>query len=157
MSERYIIVKDTDEEHVDRVYKILRRCGYNMAKKFMFHWIPPYPKSKIRKDCERYVVIIVYDEEINDYTSTFQMYMDDRRNLFVRKIATAPEYEGRGIGRKNMRYMERYAQEQGCNKVCLDVYIKSKRAIGFYQHNGFCIVGMRKTIRSKVLIMEKIL
>jgi ribosomal protein S18 acetylase RimI-like enzyme len=155
MAEQYIIVKSTDTMYVDKIFRILRKCGYNMAKKFLFHWIPSYSRGKIRRDCDRYVVVLVHDDEVNDYTSTFQMYVDGNHNLYVRKIATAPEYEGKGIGRRNMLYMEEYARQQGCPKVCLDVYAKSKGAVAFYLHNGFKEVGTKRSIRFKELIMEK--
>lgn len=80
------------------IFRILRKCGYNMAKKFLFHWIPSYSRRKIRRDCEQKVVVLVRDEVLNTFTSTFQMYVNGEGNPYVRKIATAPEYEGRGIG-----------------------------------------------------------
>lgn len=155
MSEKYIIVKSADAEYIDVIFKILRKCGYNMAKKFLFHWIPSYSRRKIRRDCEQKVVVLVKDEALNAFTSTFQMYVNDEGNLYVRKIATAPEYEGRGIGRRNMQYMEDYARRQGCPKIYLDVYSKSKGAINFYLHNEFKEVGTKRSIRFKELIMEK--
>lgn len=155
MSEKYIIVKSADAEYIDVIFKILRKCGYNMAKKFLFHWIPPYSKRKIQQDCEQKVVVLVRDEMQNAFTSTFQMYVNREGNLYVRKIATAPEYEGRGIGRRNMQYMETYARQHGCPKICLDVYSKSKGALSFYLHNGFKEVGTKRSIRFKEIIMEK--
>lgn len=155
MVEQYIIVNNTDTEYIDKVFRILRKCGYNMAKRFLFHWVPSYSRSRIRKDCDDKVVVLVYDEAINDYTSTFQMYINDEHNLYVRKIATSPEYEGKGIGRRNMQYMERYARQHNCSKLCLDVYSKSKGAISFYLHNGFIIIGTKRSVRFKELIMEK--
>lgn len=155
MAKQYIIVKSTDTEYIDRVFRILRKCGYNMVKKFLFHWIPSYSRKKIRRDCERYVVVLVHDENFDDYTSTFQMYVNKEGNLYVRKIATLPKYEGKGIGRNNLRYMESFAQQQGCPKICLDVYVRSKGAIGFYRHNGFYEVGTKRSIRFKELVMEK--
>lgn len=126
-----------------------------MAKRFLFHWIPSYSRKKIRRDCDNYLVMLVFDDEKNDYTSTFQMYINEDHNLCVRKIATLPSYEGNGIGGRNMKYMENYARQQNCSSICLDVYSKSKGAIGFYLHNGFKVVGTKRSIRFKELIMEK--
>lgn len=155
MTEQYLIVKSTDAEYVDKVFRILRKCGYNMAKKLLFHWIPSYSRNRIRKDCDNKVVVLVYDDDVDDYTSTFQMYINDEHSLYVRKIATSPEYEGKGIGRKNLQYMEDYARQHNCPQICLDVYSRSKGAIGFYLHNGFKVVGTKRSIRFRELIMEK--
>lgn len=137
------------------VFRILRKCGYNMAKKGLFHWLPSYSRKAIRKDCDRNVVVLVRNDEYQDYTSTFQMFVNPEGNLYVRKIATLPKYEGKGIGGKNLKYMEDFARQQGCRKICLDVYIRSNGAVGFYQHHGFKEVGTKRSIRFKELIMEK--
>lgn len=154
--EEYIVVNRTDKAYINEIYRILFRCGINMAKKFMFHWLKPYSKSSIKNDCDTKRVILVKDKETARYTSTFQMYVDDQGNLYVRKIATSPEFEGRGIGKRNMQYMEAYARAQGCPKVCLDVYKKSSHAIGFYKKNGFAVVGERKARFFSEYIMEKV-
>lgn len=152
--DHYINVQFDQKDNIGKVFKILRKCGYAMAMRGLFHWIPSYSKHRIRKDCESKVVILVWNDDVNDFTSTFQMYKDED-TLFVRKIATLPEYEGRGIGSKNLKYMEQYAKESGCKKVSLDVYNKSKGAISFYFKNGFEVVGEKRSIRFKSLVMSK--
>lgn len=153
----YIFVEASDKERIQIVYTILKKCGWKMAKQFLFHWIPPYSKKAIRSDCKTKQVVLVWDEKLQAYTSTFQMYISEGDCLFFRKIATLPEYEGRGIGRSNLRYIEDYARERGCSKLCLDVYVKSKAAVDFYLHNGFTITGTKRSIRFKEYLMEKAL
>lgn len=153
--EEYIVVNSSDESLVGEIYSILFRCGINMARKFLFHWLRPYSKSSIKNDCDTKQVVLVRDNATGRFTSTFQMYIDKEGNLYVRKIATLPEFEGRGIGKRNMQYMEAYARAQGCPKVCLDVYKKSSHAIGFYKKNGFAVVGERKARFFSEYIMEK--
>jgi hypothetical protein len=53
----HIFVKSTDSQYVDIVFSILRKCGYNMARKGLFHWIPSYSKRAIRKDCMSHWVV----------------------------------------------------------------------------------------------------
>lgn len=153
--EEFIIVRPDDEQYVNEIYNILFRCGMHMVKQGMFHWLKPYPKSAIKNDCDTKTVVLVKDQESGVYTSTFQMYINDEGNLFVRKIATRPDHEGRGIGKRNMQYMEDYAKEKGCPKVCLDVYKKSQRAIGLYKKHGFVITGETKANFFSEYLMEK--
>lgn len=155
MSQEYIFVKSSDEQYVQEIYKILFRCGMHMAKKFMFHWLKPYSKQAIKNDCDSKMVVLVKDRESGMFTSTFQMYVNEQGNLYVRKIATKPDCEGRGIGKVNMQYMESYAKEHGCQKLCLDVYKKSVRAVNFYKKNGFVITGETKARFFSEYIMEK--
>ena len=155
--ENYITVKSSDKASVDAIFRILRKCGYNMAKKGLFHWIPSYSRRAIRKDCDNKTVVLVWDDALNSYSSTFQMYVNAEGNLYVRKIATLPQFEGRGIGKKNLKYLEQFGKDNGCPKMCLDVYAKSKVAVGFYMHNGFVEVGSKRSVRYKELVLEKCL
>lgn len=151
----YIFVKTSDKELINAVYRILLRCGFNMAKKFLFHWIPPYSKRAIRRDCGTKQVVIVKDSQRQEYTSTFQMHLAGGKCLYTSKIATDPKFEGRGIGKANMLYIESFAKDNGCENIRLEVYVKSSRAVQFYERNGFSIVGTKRSIRFKEYIMDK--
>lgn len=153
--EEYICVKSCDKEYINEIYKILLRCGIHMLKQGMLHWLKPYSRQNIKRDCDIKQVVLVKDVETGMYTSTFQMFVNEENNLYVRKLATNPKVEGKGIGRKNMMFMIAYAKEQGCSKVCLDVYKKSLRAVHFYKKIGFEIVGEKKARFFSEYIMEK--
>ena len=101
--DRFIIVDSQNSEYIGIIFHILRKCGYNMAlTKRLFHWIPSYSKRNIRRDCQPKTVVLVWNEELNDYTSTFQMYKNSDSSLYIRKIATLPQYEGKGIEVREM-------------------------------------------------------
>lgn len=153
--DEFIFVKSSDKQYITEIYKILFRCGINMAKQGMFQWIRPYSKQSIQKDCDSKIVVLVKEITTSQYTSTFQMYVNGNGNLYVRKIATSPKREGKGIGRKNMQYMEDFARQQGCPKICLDVYKKNTRAVEFYKKYGFEIKGEIKARFFSEYIMEK--
>lgn len=151
----YIFVKSSDKELVNAIYRILFRCGIKMAKQFLFHWIPPYSKRAIRNACESKYVVIVKDNVLKEFTSTFQMSVQEDKSLYVGKIATDPKFEGKGVGKTNMLFMEQFAKEKGCFSIKLDVYVKSKHAVTFYERNGFQTVGTKRSIRFKELVMQK--
>ena len=151
----HIFVKSTDSQYVDIIFSILRKCGYNMARKGLFHWIPSYPRRSIRKDCQNNWVVLVYDKTLNAFTSTFQMVNKSESEMYFRKLATLPEFEGRGIGKANLAYMESFARKQGCSKALLDVYVKSVHAISLYRRLGYQVIGTKRSVRFKELIMEK--
>lgn len=153
--EEYIFVRSIDKEYINEIYKILFSCGMHMLKQGLFHWVKPYSKNAIKHDCETKKVILVQDKDTGMYTSTFQMYVSENNDFYVSKIATNPNVEGKGIGKKNIQYMEAYAKKCGCSKLCLDVYKKSSRAINFYQKCGFKIVGERKARLFSEFVMEK--
>jgi biotin carboxylase/N-acetylglutamate synthase-like GNAT family acetyltransferase len=140
------------------VFQILSACGHDMYNnRGLEHWLPDYPIEAIEKDVKDKFVILVYDTLSGEYISTFQMYLESDDSLYIRKVATLPEWQGRGIGKKNMLFVNDFARKLHCKKVCLDVYDKSQESIDFYLHNGFKVTGKTKTRRFEVLLMERCL
>ena len=95
--EEYIVVKPTDGNYINEIYKILFLCGLNMAKQFLFHWIKPYSKAAIKKDCETKTVIIVKDmgdsnQAMIEYLSGFNfdcvLFFDEFEKNFSDKDST---------------------------------------------------------------------
>ena len=154
----YIFVTSEDTVLIEKVYEILDACGTQMYSDLgLNHWIPAYPADAIKKDCEDKFVVLTWDTESKSYTSTFQMYLTEDRNLYIRKVATRPNLYGKGVGRKNLAFIADFAMKMGAAKICLDVYDKSENAISFYKKDGFVVTGKQKTRRFEVLLMEKVL
>ena len=155
--EEYITVSSTEKDYINAIYRILFKCGLHMLRQGLFHWVKPYSKRAIENDCDSQKVVIVKDKTSGRFTSTFQMLKKSDGVLYVRKIATDPDFEGKGIGKKNMRYIEEYASEHGYKRICLDVYKKSSRAVNFYKRCGFTIIGETKARFFSEYVMEKVL
>ena len=152
---QFIFVKPEDTVYVNAIYRILKRCGIALLKKGYFHWIPFYSKQAIRRDCSGKCVVLVKDLVSDMYTSTFQMSQMEDERLYLRKLATDPLFEGQGIAKENLVYVEAFARDHHCSKIRLDVYIRSKKVIALYEKVGFVVVGTKRSIRFKELIMEK--
>ena len=153
--EHYLQVKPDDREQIDTVFRILRRCGHQMARQGLFHWIPSYSRRAIRRDCAEKQVFLVWDDEAKAYTSTFQLHEKPDGNLWARKLAVDPSFRGRGIGTRDMTFMVEYARKNQYPALCLDVYAKSVNAIRLYEKLGFVTFGEAHTIRFRELLMKK--
>lgn len=154
----YILLKSENTDLIQECYKILEQCGELMFKEHgLDHWLPPYSIDNIYKDCADKLVFLVYDDIEKKYVSTFQGYLNDDFSFYIRKVATIPEFQGKGIGRKNLEFIEDLCRKLRINAIELDVYDKSEQAINFYLANGFVVTGKRPTRRFEVLLMKKIL
>ncbi|MBN6188151.1 GNAT family N-acetyltransferase [Aneurinibacillus sp. BA2021] len=69
--------------------------------------------------------------EMNRHTATFRIWL-------------GPEFQGYGIGSKLMDYALQWAEHQGLEKICLDVFADNERAIEMYKKYGFVIEGRRR-------------
>ncbi|HDS1679105.1 TPA: GNAT family N-acetyltransferase [Pseudomonas putida] len=61
-------------------------------------------------------------------------------NGYVHMLFVAPDYRGKGVGRRLLRY----AIEE-LNAECLDVNEQNPQALDFYLHEGFEVVGRSET------------
>ena len=153
---RYTLVNADDEELLNHVLNILNSCGLQMFKDYgLEHWLPAYSLASIKKDCEDKFVFLVFDTERRRYVSTFQIHKSNIDSLYIRKVATHPDYYGCGIGGKNLKFIESFVQRMNFSAIELDVYDKSEQAIHFYLSNGFLVTGRKATRRFKVLLMRK--
>lgn len=57
--------------------------------------------------------------------------------LLVDQLAVAPEHRRRGVGKVLMERAQRYATEQGLDRVELDVRTHNRSAIEFYRSLGY--------------------
>lgn len=63
--------------------------------------------------------------------------------LEIEKIYVLPQFYGKGFGQALMDKAIETAEELGYNKLHLGVWQENKRAIRFYEKNGFVVSGTR--------------
>lgn len=147
------IVQAKADEYIF-VYNNIKKCADEMAKQGLEHWIPYYSKEKIEEDIKKNKVYLVKVEE--KIVGSFILTLDkEKKTIYLGKLAIIPEYEGKGIGSKCLRFIEQYVKENDINLIELDVYEKSTNAIKFYEKNGYKIIGEKLTRRFKVKKMIK--
>lgn len=76
------------------------------------------------------------------------------RNVLLNKIYLLKEYSGKGIGKKTLAFVENFAIKKNRSWVWLYA-MKKGRAKGFYQKNGYKIVGEAAVELPKILNTEK--
>lgn len=138
-----------------KVTRILYKCGKDMAKKYgLQHWNNSYLKNWIIVFlCAlKNNVYLVYDGKAP--VATFQTKKTGEMILF-QKLATSPEFSGKGIGSFCLSEIERMGREGGCKEVICEVYDKSEHAIRFYEKLGFVTYGTVETLKYNELKMKK--
>ena len=68
-------------------------------------------------------------EEFPDLTGKPRAHVSD--------LAVAPGAQGTGVGRRLMAFAERWAGEQGYDRIGLAVFTTNQRAIRFYERLGY--------------------
>lgn len=68
----------------------------------------------------------------------------------IHRLAVHPDYQGRGLGKKLLRFAEQHIVSQGCSSIRLDVYSANETALEMYQRAGYKQSGtVQFPLRSK--------
>lgn len=138
-----------------KINNILFECGKDMVKKYdLHHWDNSHFKN--------FIIIFLCELKNSVYLvtegrkpiATFQIKQVDKVIRFE-KLACFPEYSGKGVGSYCMNYIEKIAQNRGCEKVVMEVYSPSQHALNFYLHKSYEICGETKTLKYSEVKMEK--
>ncbi len=57
--------------------------------------------------------------------------------LIIHRLAVHPGYQGKGIGKKLLRFAEDYAKINGFSSIRLDVYKNNPGAVSLYKKDGY--------------------
>ncbi|MGE7602432.1 GNAT family N-acetyltransferase [Peribacillus sp. NPDC097675] len=70
--------------------------------------------------------------------------IDNKEIGYVNLFYLISEYRGKGYGGKLIEFAERFFREYGVNEYQLRVSPTNKRAINFYEKNGFDVLGIEE-------------
>jgi GNAT superfamily N-acetyltransferase len=73
-------------------------------------------------------------------------FLRHAHHAYLGFMYTKPEYRGKGINRKILNELDRWAQTKGINELRLEVYYQNASAIKAYEKAGFLthMITMRK-------------
>ena len=139
-----------------KIEQILYSCGKKMMHDFgLQHWDNTHFKIFAILCLTAIKNRIYYScDHDGNYVATFQVRITGTECCFE-KLATAPEFEGKGVGTYCLQQIENLALQKGCLRVSCEVYDKSLHAIRFYEKRGYSVCGERATRKYTVLQMQK--
>lgn len=97
-------------------------------------------------------IYLVYDGKTP--VATFQTRKVNEDLLF-QKLATLPEFAGKGIGTFCMNQIERLGRAEDCRHLICEVYDQSHYAKSFYEHRSYTVYAATDTLRYKILKLQK--
>ena len=114
-------------------------------------------------DSEFYFAL--YEDDIVGYIklnfNDAQTEFNDENALEVERIYVSGEHHGKQIGKKLLNFAIDIGVEKQLNYIWLGVWEHNKKALGFYEHNGFEIIGRHDFMlgddRQTDLLMKKVL
>ncbi|SHN57913.1 GNAT family N-acetyltransferase [Desulfitobacterium chlororespirans] len=159
------------EKHLERVCRLCRSCSAHMFSNQIDQWDEIYPDRKVFLDDIRseslYLVlddesgeaiacIVINEEQDPEYKEVSWQY-ERERIAVIHRLMVHPQYEGRGIARQLIRYVEELAQSRKYEAIRLDVFAKNPKAVSFYHQLGYQIAGKVRFRKGEFLCCEKLL
>lgn len=96
-------------------------------------------ESLTRRLCEMVLLVAVSDTD--DAIGTIACTMVDREEGHLRGMAVVSAWQGHGVAEKLLERAEFELRKSGCERITLDTTTPLKRAVRFYERNGFRATG----------------
>lgn len=93
--------------------------------------------DKISKNPDHVIYVAIYNEEVIGATTLLieQKFIHDGGKVgHIEDVVVRKEYQGKGVGKKIVSALLKYAEKKGCYKTILDC---SDDLIPFYENLGF--------------------
>jgi len=93
--------------------------------------------NKISKNPDHVIYVAIYNGEIIGATTLLieQKFIHDGGKVgHIEDVVVRKEYQGKGVGKKIVNALLKYAKKKGCYKIILDC---SEDLIPFYENIGF--------------------
>lgn len=92
--------------------------------------------ERLRRMC-----VFVTEDDEGEIVGTVGCNLISKDEGHIRGMAVLPEWQGRGVAEELLRAAENELREKNCKRVTLDTTAPLKRAIKFYERNGYHASG----------------
>lgn len=145
------IVKGNKQDLSSIVY-LISECIKNMESQGIYQWNKFYPDSEIiendikneecyiLKDNAKCVAYVVLNQEQPLEYSQIR-FTDVENVLVIHRLCVHPEFQGKGLAKKILKFIEDYAIKNNYSCIRLDAYSGNEKALKLYENYGYKKVG----------------
>jgi len=89
----------------------------------------------------QFMAIFVAVSQSGELAGTIGCNVSGANEGHLRGMAILPEWQGAGVADQLLRSAEAELRRLGCERVTLDTTAPLRRAVHFYERNGYCATG----------------
>ena len=146
------IIKGQKQDLSD-VLDMISKCIQYMESQGIYQWNEFYPSSDIiendimsedcyvLKDHEKCVAYVAINEDQSPEYSQISWATDGRKVLVIHRLSVHPEFQGKGIAKKILKYIEDFATKNNFSSIRLDAYSGNEKALNLYEKFGYKSAG----------------
>ncbi|WOO35485.1 GNAT family N-acetyltransferase [Anaerocolumna sp. AGMB13020] len=130
---------------LDNIITVLDEVTLRLLEKEIPQWSYPWYREEIEKDLPSQYVVreegsVIAVFSLKPLDSCFDNKAQSKEDYYLHRIAVLPEYQGKGIGEKILRFVQKFSIKQERN-IYLDCYQGNKKLRQFYEKAGFYYQG----------------
>ena len=143
------MIRKATSSDLTYILNIIKNCTNHMIDNKIFQWNENYPSKEILKDDiksnnlylikknEKTIGCVMKSEKQSKVYKKVKWITENKKNLYVHRLAVDPKYQGKGYGIKLMDFVERNALKNNFISIRLDTFSKNKRNVKFYKKRGY--------------------
>ena len=147
------MIRKAEFKDLQEIKLLTEACARAMIQKGIYQWNEHYPSlQKLERDIqlqELYVLakedkilgIIVITPTKDEEYIPIDWLSKTENNLYIHRLATHPDYWGKGYAQKLMDFAEEVARENNYESVRLDTFSQNSRNQQFYEKRGYRRLG----------------
>ncbi|WP_033168302.1 GNAT family N-acetyltransferase [Clostridium sp. KNHs205] len=130
---------------LDNIITVLDEVTLRLLEKGIPQWNYPWYREEIEKDLQSQYVVreegrVIAVFSLKPLDRCFDHESQSKEDYYLHRIAVLPEYQGKGIGEKILRYVQKFSVKHKKN-IYLDCYQGNKKLRQFYEKAGFYYQG----------------
>jgi len=162
-------IKLLKADSTGEIMKLIARATATLDKKGIPQWDEIYPDRKtIARDIENETLyglmdedtiagILVLNENQDKEYGEVAWDLDDEKPLVLHRLCLNPDYQGKGLSKVMMGFVEDYARVNGYRSIRLDAFTLNPISLSLYRSLGFAARGEVSFRKGRFICFEKIL
>jgi len=156
-------------ENINHIMSLIDAAVKAMITSGLYQWDEHYPNQdiitediaagslfKISEKGKITGIIVLNEQYFPEYNAL--TWEDDKgRFLVVHRLCIHPDCQGKGLGKKLMKFAEEYALKNNYSSIRLDTFTKNQTALGLYDALGYRRAGEVVFTKGKFQCFEKVL
>lgn len=146
-------IAEASADELGAAWAVLVACRQALEAQGLRQWSPDYPSEAffsaaiverslfLLRDASRVLGVVVLNQA--QPAEWCRVAWRDRRRPFlvVHALAVRPQSQGRGCGRRLLRFCEDSAQARGYASLRLDAFSENLKSLVLYEHQGYRFRG----------------
>lgn len=125
-------------EHINLILDLFKDSIFSLWEHLGREYSPEGIKSYLERRFDKEDSFGIFDNKgkLICYGSIFLDKLSNKKYAKIDNLLVSRDFQKKGLGKKMMAYLEKYAKEKGMRKVMLDV-LKENPALDFYKKMNY--------------------